>query len=172
MLGQQIWLDPPVPQGRAVTSPTVATLRPEKARASSPYSSNFSRTALTAFTEVKATHSYRPSTSPRIALSICNGLRGSTEMVGTSSLCAPYVRSRAISGAAWSLVRGTRTRQPNSGLVSYQVSSARCSAAAPMITWTGSWAGALTCFTSAASADRLVAMVSCSVLPPCRVART
>ena len=74
----------------AVTSPTTATLSPEKARASSPYSSNFSRTALTALTEVKATHSYRPSTRPRIALSICIGLRGgSTEMVGTSSLCAP-----------------------------------------------------------------------------------
>ena len=41
----------------AVTSPTTATLRPEKARASSPYSSNFSRTARTALTEVKATHS-------------------------------------------------------------------------------------------------------------------
>ena len=38
-------------------SPTVATFRPEKARASRPYCSNFSRTALTAFTEVKATHS-------------------------------------------------------------------------------------------------------------------
>ncbi len=41
----------------AVTPPTAATLRPEKARASSPNSSNFSRTARTALTEVKPIHS-------------------------------------------------------------------------------------------------------------------
>ena len=41
----------------AVLSPTAAIFRPEKARASRPYSSNFSRTALTALTEVKAIHS-------------------------------------------------------------------------------------------------------------------
>jgi hypothetical protein len=71
-------------------SPTTAILRPENARESSPYSSNFSRTALTALTEVNAIHSYRPSTSPRIARSICCGLRGgSTEIVGTSSGTAP-----------------------------------------------------------------------------------
>jgi hypothetical protein len=40
-----------------VVSPTAATLIPAKARASSPYSSNFSLTAFTAFTEVKAIHS-------------------------------------------------------------------------------------------------------------------
>ena len=40
----------------AVCSPTAATFTPANARASRPYSSNFSRTARTAFTEVKATH--------------------------------------------------------------------------------------------------------------------
>ena len=43
-----------------------------------------------AFTDVNATHSKRPSTNPRMAFSICCGLRGgSTEMVGTSSEVAP-----------------------------------------------------------------------------------
>ena len=41
----------------AVFSPTAAIFRPEKARASRPYSSNFSRTARTALTEVNAIHS-------------------------------------------------------------------------------------------------------------------
>jgi hypothetical protein len=41
----------------AVFSPTAAILRPENARASRPYSSNFSRTARTALTEVNAIHS-------------------------------------------------------------------------------------------------------------------
>ena len=40
-----------------VLSPTAAIFRPEKARASRPYSSNFSRTARTALTEVNAIHS-------------------------------------------------------------------------------------------------------------------
>ena len=49
-----------MPQSRsaaAVSSPTAAIFRPEKARASRPYSSNFSRTARTALTEVNAIHS-------------------------------------------------------------------------------------------------------------------
>ncbi len=41
----------------AVTPPTAATLRPANERASRPNSSNFSRIARTAFTEVKPTHS-------------------------------------------------------------------------------------------------------------------
>ena len=41
----------------AVTPPTAATLRPAKARASRPNSSNFSRIALTALTDVKPIHS-------------------------------------------------------------------------------------------------------------------
>ena len=40
-----------------VTPPTAATLRPAKARASKPNSSNFSRTARTAFTLVNPIHS-------------------------------------------------------------------------------------------------------------------
>src|SRR3984893_15514592 len=41
-------------------------------------------------------------------------------MVGTSSGPAPSTRSRSDTTDACSLVRGTSTRQPNSGLVSYQ----------------------------------------------------
>ncbi len=40
-----------------VTPPTAATFSPAKARASNPNSSNFSRTARTAFTLVKPIHS-------------------------------------------------------------------------------------------------------------------
>src|SRR5882757_8341185 len=67
-----------------------------------------------------------------MALSICCGLRGgSTEIVGTSSGIAPYRRSRSINGPAWSFVRGTRIRQPNSGFVSNQESASRCSTTEP-----------------------------------------
>ena len=56
--GHQVGVQAPVGAARsAVLSPTAAILRPEKARASRPYSSNFSRTARTALTEVKAIHS-------------------------------------------------------------------------------------------------------------------
>src|SRR5580693_2181255 len=104
-----------------VCSPTAATLTPAKARASRPYSSSFSRTALTALVEVNATHWYLPVTRPLIARSICCGVRGgSTAIVGTSSGTAPYSRSRSETTEACSLVRGTSTRQPNSGLFSYQ----------------------------------------------------
>lgn len=73
-----------------MTPPTAAIFRPAKARASRPNSSNFSRTALTALTEVKPIHSYRPVTSPLIARSICCGVRGgSTLMVGTTWAVAP-----------------------------------------------------------------------------------
>ena len=57
-VGHQVGLDPELRAARlAVCSPTAATLTPANARASRPYSSNFSRTARTAFTEVKAIHS-------------------------------------------------------------------------------------------------------------------
>ena len=49
-----------MPQSRsawAVTPPTAATFRPANERASRPNSSNFSRMARTALTEVKPTHS-------------------------------------------------------------------------------------------------------------------
>ena len=54
--GTRSGLTPNAVSAAAVCSPTAATLMPAKARASRPYSSNFSRTALTALTEVKATH--------------------------------------------------------------------------------------------------------------------
>ena len=74
----------------AVCSPTAAIFSPAKARASRPYSSNFSRTAFTAFELVNTTHWYRPDTRPWRARSICWGVRGgSTEMVGTSTGTAP-----------------------------------------------------------------------------------
>src|SRR6516165_9963300 len=116
----------------AVCSPTAATFTPANARASRPYSSNRSRTARTAFAEVKATHWYRPVTRPLTARSICCGVRGgSTAIVGTSSGTAPYSRSRSETTEACSLVRGTSTRQPNSSLVSYQESRLPAAAASP-----------------------------------------
>ena len=115
-----------------VCSPTAATLTPANARASRPYSSKRSRIARTAFTDVKATHWYRPVTSPLTARSICCGVRGgSTAIVGTSSGTAPYSRRRCDTTAACSLVRGTSTRQPNSGLVSNHDSVSRAATASP-----------------------------------------
>src|SRR5580700_1730785 len=105
----------------AVWSPTAATFTPANARASSPYSSNFSLIARTALTEVNPIHWYRPVTRPLTARSICCGVRGgSTAIVGTCSGTAPLARSRSQTSSACSFVRGTSTRQPNSGLVSYQ----------------------------------------------------
>src|ERR1700761_625923 len=52
-------------------------------------------------------------------------------MVGTSSGTAPYSRSRWETRAACSLVRGTSTRQPNSGLVSNQDSRSCAATASP-----------------------------------------
>src|ERR1019366_7653545 len=110
----------------AVTPPTAAIRNPANARASRPNSSNFSRTARTAFTEVNPIHSYRPVTKPLMARSICCGVRGgSTRIVGTTSLVAPYDARRAVIEPAWSLVRGTRMFQPNSGLVSNHESCSR-----------------------------------------------
>ena len=50
-------------------------------------------------------------------------------MVGTSCGTAPYDVSWSESEAACSLVRGTRTFQPNSGLDSNHGSWSRCAAA-------------------------------------------
>ena len=87
---------------------------------------------MTALVEVNATHWYRPVTKPLTARSICCGVRGgSTAIVGTSSGTAPYSRSRSETTEACSLVRGTSTRQPNSGLVSYQENLFCAAAAAP-----------------------------------------
>ena len=71
-------------------------------------------------------------------MSICCGLRGgSTEIVGTSSGTAPKPRSRAESAPACSLVRGTSTRQPNSGLVSNHDSVSRRSTTGPTTVMAG-----------------------------------
>ena len=81
---------------------------------------------------MKATHWYRPVTRPLTARSICCGVRGgSTAIVGTSSGTAPYSRRRCDTMAACSLVRGTRTRQPNNGLVSNHDSRSRAATASP-----------------------------------------
>ena len=110
----------------AVDSPTQAIFTPANARASSPNSSNFSRTARTALVEVNTIHSYRPVTRPLIARSICAGVRGgSTAIVGTSTGTAPYARSCSLIAPACSLVRGTRTFQPYSGRLSHQDSRSR-----------------------------------------------
>ena len=69
--------------------------------------------ARTALVEVNTIHWYRPSTRPLTDRSIWAGLRGgSTEIVGTSDGMAPCSRSRSDISPAWSLVRGTSTRQP------------------------------------------------------------
>src|ERR1700742_2830228 len=65
-------------------------------------------------------------------------------MVGTSSGTAPYSRSRSETADACSRVRGTSTRQPNSGLVSYQDNLLLAAAASP---------------TTATAAPRVVATV-------------
>ena len=110
----------------AVASPTQAIFTPANARASSPNSSNFSRTARTALVEVNTIHSYRPVTRPLIARSIWAGVRGgSTAIVGTSTGTAPYARSRSLIAPACSLVRGTSTFQPYSGRDSHQDSRSR-----------------------------------------------
>ena len=71
-------------------------------------------------------------TRPLTARSICCGVRGgSTAIVGTSSGTAPYSRSWSETTDACSLVRGTSTRQPNSGLVSNQDSRFLAAAASP-----------------------------------------
>ena len=56
---------------------------------------------------------------------------GSTEIVGTTSAVAPCPDSFAVTPPACSLVRGTRTRQPNSGFVSYQLPCSRSATTSP-----------------------------------------
>ena len=62
-------------------------------------------------------------------------------MVGTTSAWAPYDSSRATVLPAWSLVRGTRIRQPYSGLVSYHDSSSRSATVGPTTASDGKCAG-------------------------------
>src|SRR4051794_23535913 len=150
----------------AVCSPTQATFTPAKARASRPSSANFSRTALTALTEVKTIQPYRPVTRPLMARSICAGLRGgSTAMVGTSTGTAPWARSRSLISPAWSLVRGTSTRHPNSGRLSHQDSRARLSTADPTVATTGPLTASRPAVFSATAASRATTL-RCPVPEP------
>src|SRR5215213_1932373 len=150
----------------AVCSPTQATFTPANARASRPSSVNFSRTAFTAFTDVNTIQPYRPVTRPLIARSICAGLRGgSTAMVGTSTGTAPYARRRSLISPAWSLVRGTSTRQPNSGRLSHQDSRARLSTAVPTVATTGP-VKASTPAVFSATATSLATTLFCAVPEP------
>ena len=62
---------------------------------------------------------------------------GSTEMVGTTAAWAPCCSSRAIVEPDCSLVRGTSTSQPNSGLVSNHDSVSRMVTVDPTTASTG-----------------------------------
>ena len=67
-----------------------------------------------------------------MARSIWCGVRGgSTEIVGTIVARAPYSASRSTMMPAWSLVRGTRTSQPNRDLLSNQDSVSRRTTVGP-----------------------------------------
>src|SRR6202000_1360368 len=87
---------------------------------------------------------------------------------------APCSRSCSETAAASALVRGTSTRQPNSGLVSYQDSSG-CNAAASPTTATASLA--LTGLTPAALRSAVIrpsveVTVRCAVVVPSQVMAT
>ena len=104
-------------------------------------------------------------------MSICSGLRGgSTEMVGTSTGTAPWERSPADSAPACSLVRGTRTCQPKSGLVSNHDSVVRRSTTSPTTVIAGGVMPAAAA--SAPMASSVETTVSCSVVVPTRVMAT
>ena len=104
-------------------------------------------------------------------MSICCGLRGgSTEIVGTSSGTAPYPRRRVVSEPACSLVRGTSTRQPNSGLVSNQDRASRRLTTSPTTVTAGGDIRAARA--STAMCSRVEVTVACSVVVPTRVIAT
>src|SRR5829696_9712617 len=86
-------------------------------------------------------------------------------MVGTSTGTAPYARSRSLISPAWSLVRGTRTRQPNSGRLSHQDSRARLSTAVPTVATTGPVKESRPAAFSA-TADSLATTLFCAVDEP------
>ena len=93
---------------------------------------------------------------------------GSTEMVGTTAACAPWCSSRAIVEPDCSLVRGTSTSQPNSGLVSNHDSVSRMVTVDPTTASTGKRPSAIV----ADAAPRVVTTVRCSVLVPRSVTAT
>ncbi len=93
-------------------------------------------------------------------------------MVGTSCGTAPYERSWSERPVACSLVRGTRTFQPNSGFVSNQECEERCATCSPTtaITEVAVSTGAETGEGSTRAAFRSAAMVaSVAVNERCRV---
>src|SRR3954452_22108038 len=107
-----------------------------------------------------------------MARSICAALRGgSTAIVGTSTGTAPYPRSRSLISPAWSLVRGTSTRQPNSGRLSHQESRARLSTAAPTVATTGPVSTSSPAVFSATAAS-LATTLFCAVPEPPEVTTT
>ena len=91
-------------------------------------------------------------------------------MVGTSSGTAPKPRSREDSAPACSLVRGTRTRQPNSGLVSNHDSVSRRSTTGPTTVIAGGVIRAA--LASAAMSASVETIVSWVVSVPVRVIET
>src|SRR5690625_720093 len=96
-------------------------------------------------------------------------------MVGTSSGTAPCSRSCSDREAACSLVRGTSTRQPNSGRVSNQFSSGWRETGRPTIISAGStrwWFLASFCLSSATSRDSVDVTVVWRVVPPARTTDT
>src|SRR3954454_19997631 len=64
----------------------------------------------------------------------CGVSGGSPAIVGTSTGMAPYEMSCCDRAPAWSLVRGTSTRQPNNGLDSHHDSLSRCLTTSPTTT--------------------------------------
>src|SRR5262245_5063360 len=91
-------------------------------------------------------------------------------MVGTSSGIAPSPRNCSDSAPACRFVRGTSTRQPNSGLVSYQDSASRCLTTSPITVTTGP--DSFAARTSAATRSSVEATVRCSVVVPPAVSST
>ena len=91
-------------------------------------------------------------------------------MVGTSSGTPPNSRRRADSDPACSLVRGTRIRQPKSGLVSNHDSASRMATTSPTTVTAG---GAIRAArASAAMCSRVEVSVCCSVVVPVLVIAT
>ena len=89
-------------------------------------------------------------------------------MVGTTEALAPWCSSRAMVEADCSLVRGTRTLQPKSALVSNQDSDSRRETVEPTTASTGNVASAITLAASA----RVVTEVRCWIVVPRSVTAT
>src|SRR5882757_10028698 len=91
-------------------------------------------------------------------------------MVGTSSGTAPNERSRDTSPADCSFVRGTRTRQPNSGRVSNQDSDSRSATTSPITVSPAGSSGS--CGSALPMSANVAATVRCSVVVPAQVVST